>query len=294
MAPMRAERVVAAVPTPFDRDGVLDHAALDALLADLESEVDAVLMAGTTGEFLALQDPERLALFSAALRVFGAERTIGHVGAASLHQVQSIIEQATGHGLRRLALLTPYYLPVDSAAVIDWYGQAADLAGGATLYPYLFPDRTGVTVDPPVAREVMAMTGMGGLKVSGTASTTVRAWAAILQPAQQLWSGNDAALPSVLDQGGHGVISGVASAFPHLFGQLRRATVTGRPDAEMNARVSRAVKIVGPSIPLLHMALHVRTGHPWAVRMPGQTVTAAESKAVTALVISHRQAHALR
>lgn len=280
---MIPERLICAVPTPFGADGALDLQALTNLLVELEAEVDAVLMAGTTGEFPALDDHERLTTFTAALEIFGAGRVIAHVGAASLLQVHRLAVAAAELGLRRFALLTPYYLPVDDASVVDWFQSSAQIMKNCTLYPYLFPERTGVTVSPTVVGEILAIPCVQGLKVSGTASATIHAWADVLRPGQQLWSGNDADLPGVLAAGGHGVISGVSAAFPRLFGHLRRTVRDGGCLDTAQSRVVAAVAAAS-SVPLLHEALRIRTGHVWACRMPGQVVTKSNTNAIEALL----------
>lgn len=272
MEAMKPERLISAVPTPFDADGEIDRTALTDLLVELEPEVDAVLMAGTTAQFPALEDTERLELFELALGVFGPDRVIAHLGCPSLHQVHRLLGSAADLGVRRHALLTPYYLPVDTPAVRDWYTNTSARLDGAVLYPYLFPDRTGVAVDADLMRDILRLPGISGLKVSGSASRSLTLWTEILQPGQQLWSGNDGDLPGVLHAGGDGIISGVSAAFPRLFGSLRQSARLGQPLIDQ-AEVQRAVAAAGSSIPALHAALFLRTGHPWATRMPGPLVT---------------------
>ena len=71
------------------------------LLRDLEPSVDAVLVAGSAGQFPALTDDERLLLFDLALDALGPERVLGHVGAPGLAQVRHLADAAAGIGLRR-------------------------------------------------------------------------------------------------------------------------------------------------------------------------------------------------
>ena len=75
----RAE-VLAALPTFFDAHGELDRAATTAHLAWLAGRVDGVFVAGTTGEFPALDHAERVELAEAALAAFGPDRVVVHIG----------------------------------------------------------------------------------------------------------------------------------------------------------------------------------------------------------------------
>ncbi len=61
-----AAAVFAAVPTLFGGDGELDAAANRALYKHVAGQLDGLFVAGTTGEFPALDDAERLTLIELA------------------------------------------------------------------------------------------------------------------------------------------------------------------------------------------------------------------------------------
>src|SRR5205085_1431176 len=63
----RAPVVLAAVPTLFGPDGELDRDANRALYKLIAGLLDGMLVAGTTGEFPALEDDQRLRLAEQAL-----------------------------------------------------------------------------------------------------------------------------------------------------------------------------------------------------------------------------------
>lgn len=273
------ERVVAAVPTPFDDDGALDLAAFEELLIELSDRVDAVLLAGTTGEFLALEDSERIMLADIGARTLGADRVIVHIGHASTGQVVRLGQQIVDAGVHRLALLTPYYLPTDDAGVLDWFVRAAGAFGDQTLYPYLFPERTGITVDPTLAATILDATGAAGLKVSGAAAAQLTDFARACPAGAKLWSGSDGELVNVLAVGGTGVISGVSSVVPDLFDRLRRQV-----DAGTAAEAARAVSVLGRSVAHLKAGLRHRTGHPWRLRMSQPAIGAGDRAAIQAMV----------
>lgn len=282
------ERLITAVPTPFDNTGELDLTALHDLLVDVAPRVDAVLMAGTTGEFPALTDEERLAVFAEALAVFGPERTIAHIGHASSRQVTRIATAARDIGVGRFALLTPFYLPTDEVGLSRWFRDGIDAVRGAELYLYVFPERTGISVSPSHARDLLDLPGVSGLKVSGTPTRELPEYIAAIRPGQRLWSGDDATLPTVITAGGEGVISGVSAALPRLFGDLRDVLAEGADAASLQTEVMRAVSHVGPTIPRLHRALHLRSGHTWATRMSGPDVSAEDTASIEALVAAER------
>lgn len=269
----RDDMLISAVPTPFTEAGDLDLDALTSLLTELNDHVDAVLMAGTTGEFPALDDDERLQVFTTAHSILGSERTIAHIGHASVRQVINLGLAAADAGIERFAILTPYYLPTDAEGIIRWYAEISAALGDHELYGYLFPERTGVEVGPETARQIMELPGMAGLKLSGASSEKISDFAAVLGEGQKLYSGNDGRLLETLAAGGHGVVSGVSSAFPDVFGALRTAIAEERDDTgDLSESVSQVVRLVGPSLSRLLLALRLRTGRDWAGRMSGPAI----------------------
>jgi 4-hydroxy-tetrahydrodipicolinate synthase len=114
--------LLSAVPVPFETNGDLDVKGQQTLLRHLaDTGIGGVFVAGTTGEFTALDDDERAVVFSAALEVFGAESVYAHVGAAAARQAERLTVRAVALGARNLAAITPFYLPAGPVALIDYY-----------------------------------------------------------------------------------------------------------------------------------------------------------------------------
>ncbi len=66
--------LLSAVPVPFDTNGDLDVKGQETLLRHLkDTGIGGVFIAGTTGEFTALDDDERAVVLGAALEVYGAD-----------------------------------------------------------------------------------------------------------------------------------------------------------------------------------------------------------------------------
>ncbi len=225
--------VLSAVPTFFDGAGEVDLAATAAHHAWLHGRVDGVFVAGTTGEFPALDRTERRALASAALDVFGPEHVVVHVGAASTRDTVALTRDAVALGVRRLAVLTPYYLPADVDAVTRHFAATTAAAGAASVYGYLFTERSGVTVSPSEFGRIAADTGLAGAKLSGAANEQVAEYIEALPAGGQLWSGADTTLAAVVRAGGAGIVSGLSAAFPEPFMALAAA---GDADAEREAQ----------------------------------------------------------
>jgi 4-hydroxy-tetrahydrodipicolinate synthase len=241
--------VLSAVPTLFDADGELDAGANRALYKLVAGLLDGLLVAGTTGEFPALEDAERLSLFELALAELGPDRVIAHIGAPDARHAARLARAAVALGATRIAAITPYYLPARPDEVAGHYRRIRDAAPGPELYAYIFPERTGLTVPPPLLAEVAEAAGLAGAKISGSASAELAGYVAAA-PGLRIFSGNDASPWATMRAGGAGVISGRSSAYPEVYGALRH-------DEGQQWRLDRIVAL-GASVGRLKHALHVR------------------------------------
>lgn len=260
-------QIITAIPLPFTADGQVEAATYRRSVEYLEPHIDGILVAGTTGEFLALDDDERLDLFTATAEVLGPERTIAHLGHASSYQVIRLAKETAARGVRRMALITPYYLPTDDDGLVEFYRSVTAAVPEMELYAYLFPERTGLQVSPETLGRIMALPGIVGVKLSGAANDQLAEYAATFGSGQELYSGNDATLPQVIARGGHGVVSGVSSVFPELFSRLSRTLEEGADFSELQQAAEEVVALTGPNIRFLKVGLQSRVGGEWHSRM---------------------------
>jgi 4-hydroxy-tetrahydrodipicolinate synthase len=262
------DAVLAAAPTPFTADGALDSATARRLFEFIADAVDGVLVAGTTGEFPALDDGERLKLIEIALDVAGPEHVIAHIGAPDAYRATRLAASAVALGATRIAAITPYYLAPLPTEITDYYLRIREAAPDAGLYAYIFPERTAVTVSPDQFAELAETAGLAGAKMSGIAARNVAECAAAC-PGLRIYSGNDTDLAATLRGGGAGIISARSAAYPEVFSALEAALSAGDADAAKRhqADVTTIVSL-GASIGMLKEALRLRGFGPMGARMP--------------------------
>jgi len=267
--------VLAAVPTPFAADGSLDLAGARRLFGFVAGVVDGLFVTGTTGEFPALDDGERLSLVETALSAAGPDRVIAHIGAPDAYRAARLAAAAVSLGATRIAAITPFYLAPSPAEVKSYYLRIRQAAPSAGLYAYIFPERTGVTVTPSQFCELADEVGLAGAKFSGAAALNVAA-CATARPSLRIFSGVDSDLAATLRAAGAGIISARSAAFPEVFAGLSaalRANGTGKaPGASVTVAARQAdvtaIAALGSSIGLVKEALRLRGFGPMAARMP--------------------------
>jgi 4-hydroxy-tetrahydrodipicolinate synthase len=260
--------VLTAVPTPFTPDGELDTGTARRLIEFTSGATDGMLVGGSTAEFPALDDSERLTLIETALEVAGPDRVIAHVGAPDARRATRLAAAAVRRGARLLAAITPFYNAVTPAELRDYYLRLRAAAPEAELYIYIFPERTGRGVPVDEFATLASDAGLAGAKLSGAASEDLAACVAAC-PSMRVYAGSDRNLAGVLRAGGAGVISARSAAFPEVFTGLAAALASGDSTAadHWQSFVDDLVA-VGASVGRVKEALRLRGFGPIGSRMP--------------------------
>lgn len=247
-------RMLAAIPTPFRRDGGIDLDAFAAHLAWLlEQGLDGVFVAGTTGEGVLLEPGEVVALVERAVSVAGAERVIAQVGRPSTRATAALLERAYAAGAGQAAAYVPWFYAAGDEQVARHYRALLEAAGGRPFLAYTIPSRHVNVLRPGVVGE-LAAAGLAGMKDSTADPDCHRAFvAAVAGRPFRLYCGTDELVLGALRTGGHGAITAVAAARPDLLATLGRAYFAGDDAAAERASAAlaaerAAVAAEGPTI----------------------------------------------
>ena len=225
------EGCATALVTPF-QNGSLDKTAFLRLLRrQIESGIDALVVAGTTGESPTLTDAEKRWLFTAAVReTAAADRKIPIIagtGSNNTRRACELSRMAEDCGCDGLLVVTPYYNKASEAGLIAHYETIAD-ATSLPLIAYHVPSRTGCKMPPAACKRLSDHPRILGLKdATGDLSFTSRV-AALCGNSLPLYAGNDDQTLPVLSLGGLGVISVVSNLCPEAMTRLCRLWREGK------------------------------------------------------------------
>ena len=225
------EGCATALVTPF-RNGEVDKTSFLRLLRrQIESGIDALVVAGTTGESPTLTDAEKRWLFTAAVReVKTADRKIPIIagtGSNNTRRACELSRMAEDCGCDGLLVVTPYYNKASEAGLISHYETIAD-ATSLPLIAYHVPARTGCKMSPAACKRLSDHPRILGLKdATGDLSFTSRV-AALCGDSLPLYAGNDDQTLPVLSLGGLGVISVVSNLCPEAMTSLCRLWREGK------------------------------------------------------------------
>src|SRR5215216_401553 len=146
---MRFPGIIPAVTTPFDANGEVDLAALEANVAALlDAGVHGVVATGTMGEAGSLSSAERRTVVQAVVRaVDGRVPVIAGVSAGTPAAAIALAADAADVGASALMMLPPLGYRGDAREIEAHYRAVAE-AGGLPLMAYNNPEASGTDLAP--------------------------------------------------------------------------------------------------------------------------------------------------
>jgi 4-hydroxy-tetrahydrodipicolinate synthase len=227
--------VIVALLTPFEDDGSLDQAALEAHIDYLvASGVDALMPCGTTGEAALLSDAELGEVVRTTCAAAGGRvPVLAHVGRPGTGPTLALAQQAVEHGARAVSAVVPYYYPVGGDQIRAHYAALVEGLDGTPVYGYTIPERTHNELAPSLIGALIE-DGLAGLKDSTKSIERHRAYAAAARGAAgdgfELFMGSASLVLEAVRAGAAGAVLAVANVWPELCVELVAACREGRDD----------------------------------------------------------------
>lgn len=208
------EGLCTALVTPFF-EGKINYPLLELLIRrQCEAGVEAIVLAGTTGESPTLSDEEKLELFRRGVRAAdGGCKIIAGTGSNDTAHAIELSRAAARCGVDGLLVVTPYYNKCTQAGLVRHYETIAE-AVPVPVIAYNVPSRTGVDISVEACQALSKIPNLAGLKeASGDISKVLKV---IARCGNRLpvYSGNDDQAVAVMALGGKGLISVASNVLP--------------------------------------------------------------------------------
>ena len=218
--------VATALITPFS-GGEVDLETFRFLIEwQLSAGIDALCVAGTTGEAATLKDEEWERLLCAAVEGAGGKiPVIMGVGSNSTAHATELAKRAKAGGADAVLAVTPYYNKGTRDGIVAHYHAIADV--GLPAIVYNVPGRTGVDLSVELYRKIAAHPLIAGVKEAGEGYDRLLDFASAFGDRLPLYTGCDAAILPAVSVGASGVISVVSNLIPRETRELYRAAATG-------------------------------------------------------------------
>lgn len=203
-----------ALVTPTTEAGV-DFDAFGKLIDwQIEQGIDALVIAGTTGEGATLTIEEHIDVMKyAGERIAGRVPYIAGTGSNDTSCAIYLTQAACEFGADACLTVTPYYNKATQNGLIKMYTAIAD-ASSVPLILYNVPSRTGVAIAPTTYAALADHPRIGAIKeANGDISKIVETFA-LVGDKLDIYSGNDDQIVPIMAMGGSGVISVLSNVAP--------------------------------------------------------------------------------
>lgn len=203
-----------ALVTPF-RSQRVDYDGLEALIDwQIDSDTDALIILGTTGEPCTISASERSAIIECAIaRVSG--RVPVYVGTGSNCTRTAIAQsiEAQRMGADGLLVVTPYYNKTSYNGLIEHYYSIADSVN-IPIIVYNVPGRTGLNLPPEAMLEMARHPLLCAFKEACTDIAHTMRLFELAGDGIAIYCGNDDQVLPHMALGARGVISAAANVIP--------------------------------------------------------------------------------
>ena len=227
--------VATALVTPMTESGV-DYEKFGKLIDwQIEQGINALVIAGTSGEGSTLDDAEhRQVLKYAYERIAGRVPAIAGTGSNDTAYAISLTKYACELGYEGLLVVTPYYNKTTQRGLVAMYKAIAE-AATKPIIVYNVPSRTGINIEPATYVELAKIPNIKAVKeANGNISKIVELFA-LVGDKLDIYSGNDDQIVPILAMGGKGVISVLSNVAPKETMQMCEKLFAG--DVEGSAKL---------------------------------------------------------
>jgi len=203
-----------ALITPLTPDGI-DYTAFARLIDwQIDQGIDALVIAGTTGEASTLSDDEhRDAIAFAVKQVAGRVPVIAGTGSNDTAYAVDLTRCACQAGADAMLVISPYYNKATQKGLIANFTAIAD-ASDKPVMLYNVPSRTGCNILPATCAVLAEHPNIVAIKEACGDLSQIAETARLIQGKMDIYSGNDDQVLPILSLGGKGVISVLSNVLP--------------------------------------------------------------------------------
>ena len=222
--------VATAIITPLNANGI-DFEKFGKMIDwQIEAGVDAIVVAGTTGEGSTLTDEEhKEAIKFCVEKVAGRVPVIAGTGSNDTAYAIELSKYACEVGADALLLVTPYYNKATQKGLIQSFLAVADVSTKPCIL-YNVPSRTGCNLLPETVAELAKHEKIVAIKEASGNLSQIAKLISLCGDSIDVYSGNDDQIVPIMSLGGKGVISVLSNVVPTETAEMCRYMLEGNTD----------------------------------------------------------------
>lgn len=233
-----------ALVTPLTENGV-DYESFRKLINwQIDQGIDALVIAGTSGEGSTLTDEEHKEVLKFSVEVVaGRVPVIAGTGSNDTAYAIELTKYACEVGCDAMLVVTPYYNKATQKGLIKMFYAIAD-ASTKPVILYNVPSRTGVNIEPATYAELAKHPMIQAIKEANGQIDKITETMALCGDKLTLYSGNDDQIIPLMSVGGKGVISVLSNVLPKETSEMCHKFLDGdiKGAAEMQFKYFPLVK----------------------------------------------------
>jgi len=287
--------IIPALITPMTASEEVDEAGLRALIERLiEAGVHALFVLGTNGEFIALNEAEKLRIAKIAVdQARSRVPVIAGTGAYATRDVIDLNSKMLDVGVDAVSVITPYFNGATQPELFTHYERIAR----ATTLPvmlYTIPAKAGITLTVDTVRRLAEIPNIRGIKDSGGDFDRLLQLINLRRDDFAVFTGTDSMILWTLIAGGDGAVAattvdmvpegGASAQTGRVFGSARRRSSLPVHLDRVLTQASNLLASREPA-PGLHAALHGLVEIVDALRGEGRQARGAARAAVVARLV---------
>ena len=216
-----------ALITPLTPDGIDFNQFRRLIDWQIGEGIDALVIAGTTGEGSTLTDAEHREAIRFSVEVAaGRVPIIAGTGSNDTDYAIDLTRYACSVGADAMLVVTPYYNKATQKGLIRMYSAIAD-ASEKPLILYNVPSRTGVGIEPTTYLALADHPQISAIKEANGNISKIVETRALVGDRLDIYSGNDDEIVPILAAGGAGVISVLSNLLPRQTSELCKRFFAG-------------------------------------------------------------------
>ena len=206
--------VATAIVTPMTEAGV-DYEAFEKLIEwQIAEGINALVIAGTTGEGSTLSDAEHKQVLKFAVdKIAGRVPVIAGTGSNDISYAIELTKYACEIGADAMLVVTPYYNKATQKGLIKSFTAIAD-ASTKPIILYNVPSRTGCNITPETCAVLANHPNIVAIKEASGNISQIAKIASLVGDEMDIYSGNDDQIVPIMSLGGKGVISVLSNVIP--------------------------------------------------------------------------------
>lgn len=204
-----------ALVTPFTDDNKVDYEMLKKLINfQLESNIDGIVVLGTTAETPTLDKEEKENIIRLAVKeINGKIPVVAGVYSNDTKKCIDISRKWENMGVDALLVSSPYYNKANEMGMEKHFEAIADSVSIPVIL-YNVPSRTGCSIPIPVVEKLAQHPNIIGIKEASGDMSYIMECARHIGDSFTLFSGNDNLIIPTMSAGGAGVISVFSNICP--------------------------------------------------------------------------------